>query len=158
MLGFGGDSVIELLSALVVLKHFTGPQLSEQRAARVTAALLFALAAFTVCASALSLTRVWSPPQPTYVGMALLIAAGLFMPWLARRKQALSRATGSSALAADSVQSSVCAWLAWIALAGLAINAVFGVSWADPLAALALCPIVIKEARDAWKQKACQCW
>ncbi len=157
MLGFGGDSAIELLSALVVLLRFTGTHLSEKRAARITAVLLLLLTVFILCASVLSLTKIWATPEPTYLGMALLIAAAAVMPWLARRKRALSRETGSSALAADSVQSSICAWLAGIALAGLVMNAVFGISWADPLAALALTPLVLKEARDAWNEKACHC-
>ncbi len=157
MLGFGGDSGVELLSGLVVLKHFTGKRLSEQRAARMTAVLLFLLAVLILCASVLSLTKIWAAPEPTYAGMALLIAAAAVMPWLAKRKRELSRETGSSALAADSVQSSICGWLAWIALAGLAVNAAFGISWADPVAALALTPIVLREARAAWNEQACHC-
>ena len=157
ILGFGGDSAIELLSAFVVLSRFTGTHLSEQRAAKITAVLLVLLAVFIVCASGLSLTGAWTAPKPSYLGMALLIAAAAVMPWLARRKRDLSRETGSSAMAADSVQSSMCAWLAWVALAGLGINAVFGISWADPAAALALIPIVLKEAGQAWNEKACHC-
>ncbi|HEX5433506.1 MAG TPA: cation transporter, partial [Candidatus Angelobacter sp.] len=76
---------------------------------------------------------------------------------LARRKRQLSVSAGSSALAADAVQSSVCAWLAWIGLAGLVVNAVFGISWADPVAALAITPIIMKEAREAWKEQGCRC-
>lgn len=157
MLAFGGDSAIELLSALVVFIHFTGTRLTERRAARITAFLLYALAAFIASASGLSLMKVLTPPKPTLIGMALLLAAATVMPWLARRKWILSQATRSAALAADAAQSSICAWLAWIGLAGLLLNAVFGLSWADPLAAIAICPLVLKEARDAWNQKACQC-
>lgn len=154
---FGGDSAIELLSGVAVLMRFSGTRLTEHRAARLTAVLLYCLAAFIVCASALSLLKLWNPPQTTYLGMGMLLAAGAVMPWLARRKQQLSAAAGSSALAADAVQSSVCAWLAWIALAGLALNAAFGISWADPLAALAIVPIIIKEAHEAWNERACCC-
>jgi len=158
VLGFGGDSMIELLSALAVLVRFSGKRLSEQRASRIAAVLLYSLGAFIVAASALSMLKLWLPPEPSYLGMALLVSAAAVMPWLARRKRQLSRATGSSALAADAVQSSVCAWLAWIALAGLTLNAAFGISWADPLAALAITPIIMKEAREAWKERGCRCY
>lgn len=157
LLAFGGDSAIELLSALVVIMRFGGSRLTERRAARITALLLFGLAAFIVCASVLSLLKVWSPPEPTYFGIVFLLATATVMPALASRKRQLSRQTGSSALAADAAQSSICAWLAWIALAGLALNAIFGISGADPLAALAITPIVLKEGVDAWNQKACHC-
>lgn len=157
VLAFGGDSAIELLSALVVMLRFSGGRLTERSAARMTALLLFALAAFIVFASVLSLLKIWSTPEPTYFGIAFLLAAATMMPLLARRKRELSRQTGSSALAADAAQSSICAWLAWIALAGLTVNAVWGTHWADPLAALAITPIVLKEGYDAWQEKACHC-
>jgi len=157
VLAFGGDSAIELLSAVIVLTRFSGARLSERRAARLTGILLFCLAFFIVGASLLSFLRLWSTPEPTYIGMALLIAAAVIMPWLARRKHQFSGETGSAALAADAAQSSICAWLAWIALAGLGLNAFLGIHWADPLAALAIAPIVIKEGRDAWNQKMCHC-
>ena len=157
VLAFGGDSAIELLSGMAVLIRFSGTHLTEHRAARLNAVLLYSLAAFIVFASASSLLKLWTPPQPSYLGMGLLLAAAAVMPWLARRKRQLSAATGSSALAADSVQSSVCAWLSWIALAGLALNAAFGISWADPLAALVIVPIIMKEAHEAWNERACCC-
>lgn len=157
ILAFGGDSAIELASALVVLFRFSDSRMAERRAARITAFLLFALAGFIVCASALSLAKVLSPPEPTYAGIALLVAAAAVMPLLAKRKRQLSAETGSSALAADAAQSSICGWLAWIALAGLVLNGVLGIRWADPVAALAITPIVLKEARDAWRGRACNC-
>lgn len=157
VLAFGGDSAIELLSAAIVLTRFSGTRISEHRAARVTAVLLLCLFFFIVAASLLSLLKLWSAPEPTYIGITLLIAAAVIMPWLARRKRRLSAETGSSALAADAAQSSICSWMAWIALAGLALNASLGIHCADPLAALAITPIVLKEARDAWNQKACHC-
>ena len=157
VLAFGGDSAIELLSGMAVLMRFSGTRLTEHRAARLTAVLLYCLATFIIFASALSLLKVWNPPQSSYLGMGMLVAAAAVMPWLARRKRQLSAATDSSALAADSVQSSVCAWLSWIALAGLALNAAFGISWADPLAALVIVPVIIKEAHEAWNQRGCCC-
>lgn len=155
VLAFGGDSAIELLSSTAVLMRFSGTRLTEQRTARLTAVLLYCLAAFIVCASALSLLKLWNPPQPSYLAIAMLLAAAAIMPWMAGRKRQLSASTGSSALAADAAQSSICAWLAWIALVGLALNATFGISWADPLAAVAITPIVVKEGHEAWNERAC---
>lgn len=157
LLAFGGDSAIELLSAVVVLFRFAFTGLSELRAAKTTAVLLFLLAAFIVSISGLSLTGHLPASQPSYLGIALLLAAAAVMPGLARQKRRLARETGSSALAADAVQSAACAWLAWIALAGLLLNSLFKIPWADPAAALGIVPIVIKEGREAWQGKACRC-
>ena len=85
----------------------------------------------------------------------LLIFAAVVMPWLARRKRELSIATGSAALRADAAESSVCGYLALIALAGLATNAVSNVSWADPVAGLALLPLIVREGWEASKGKPC---
>ena len=108
----------------------------EKRAARVAGALLFALAAYVAITSVVSLMG-YSEPKPTLLGMAILVAAAAVMPWLAKEKRRLSGATGSAALRADAAQSALCAYLSLIALAGLAINAIWRVKWADPLAALA---------------------
>jgi divalent metal cation (Fe/Co/Zn/Cd) transporter len=79
----------------------------------------------------------------------------LVMPWLTRQKRRLSVATGSAALRADAAETAVCGYLALIALAGLAINAVWGVTWADPVAALALLPLIVREWWEAMKGKPC---
>ena len=157
LLGFGGDSAIELASAMVVLFRFTGTWLSERRAAKIAALLLFVLAAFIVATSSLSLLGLGPQPTPSYLGILLLLAAAVVMPWLARRKRKLAQETASSALAADAVQSSLCAWMSWIALGGLALNSLFAIPWADHAAALLLTPIILKEGREAWREKACHC-
>jgi divalent metal cation (Fe/Co/Zn/Cd) transporter len=87
--------------------------------------------------------------------MALLILAAVVMPWLAKRKRRLSAATGSSALRADAAESAVCSYLSLIALAGLAVNAIWGVRWADPVAALALLPLIVGEGWEAMKGEPC---
>jgi len=79
------------------------------------------------------------------------------MPWLAAQKQKLSTVTASAALRADAAESAVCGYLALIALAGLVINAVWKVSWADPIAALALLPLIAREGWEASKGKLCHC-
>jgi divalent metal cation (Fe/Co/Zn/Cd) transporter len=155
---FGGDSAIELLSASVVLWRFrAGGGEREALSSRITAVLLVALAVFIAADSVFTLAWAKSKPAPSYLGMCLLVVAAVVMPWLARRKRELSEASGSAALKADSVQSSVCGYLAWIALAGLGLNAAFGISWADPVAALALVPLVVKEAAGAMRGEPCDC-
>ncbi len=157
LLAFGGDSAVELLSAAVVLWRFYSPSrgdLAEHRAARIAGGLLFVLAAFVAFASVLTLLgHVQARPSP--IGIALLILAATVMPWLAKQKRRLSAATGSAALRADAAESAVCGYLALIALAGLVINAIWKVSWADPVAALALLPLILREGREAMKGKPC---
>jgi divalent metal cation (Fe/Co/Zn/Cd) transporter len=79
----------------------------------------------------------------------------MIMPWLAAQKRHLSIATASAALRADAAESAVCGYLALIALVGLAVNAVWKVGWADPVAALALLPLIVREGWEAWKSKPC---
>lgn len=159
LFGFGGDSAVELLSAAVVLWRFYSPSSgdqSEQRAARIAGGLLFVLAALVALACVLTLLgRVEARPSP--IGIVLLILAAVVMPWLAAQKRQLSLATASAALRADAAESAVCGYLALIALAGLVVNAVWKVSWADPVAALALLPLVVREGWEASKGKPCRC-
>lgn len=156
LLSFGGDSAVELLSAAVVLRRFSGRSRqdhAEEQAAKIAGALLFVLAAFVVLASTLSLLGLLAEPRPSWVGIVLLILASLVMPWLSRQKGLLSAATGSAALRADATESAVCGYLAVIALAGLSANAIWKVNWADPLAALALLPFILHEGWEAMRGK-----
>ncbi|PYT71650.1 MAG: cation transporter [Acidobacteria bacterium] len=157
LLGFGGDSAVELLSAAVVLWRFYSPspgERSEQRAARLAGGLLFALAAFVALASILTpLGHVEARSSP--IGIVVLVLAAGVMPWLAKQKRQLSAATSSAALRADAAESAVCGCLALIALAGLAFNAIWGVRWADPVAALLLLPLIVREGWEAMKGKPC---
>ncbi|HWZ44519.1 MAG TPA: cation transporter [Candidatus Saccharimonadales bacterium] len=156
LLGFGMDSGIELGSALVVLLRFNqSARLDEKRAARSTGLLLFALAAFILGSSVLALADPRFRPGPSYLGIGLLLAAGIFMPWLSAQKRSLAAKTNSGSLKADAVQSSMCAYLAWIALGGLAVNAIFKIAWVDPSAALLLLPIILREGWDAMQGKSC---
>jgi divalent metal cation (Fe/Co/Zn/Cd) transporter len=157
LLGFGGDSAVELLSAAVVLWRFYSPSRgdhAEQQAARFAGGLLFVLAAFVALASVLTLLRhVEALPSP--IGIAVLILAALVMPWFAKQKRQLSADTASAALRADAAESAVCGYLALIALAGLVVNAIWRVSWADPVAALLLLPLILREGWQAMKGKPC---
>ena len=159
LLAFGGDSAIELFSAMVVLWRFRATDAQEHaetQAARVAGTLLFALSAFVAITSVVSLLG-YSEPKPTFLGIAILVAAAIIMPWLAKEKRRLSGFTGSAALRADAAQSALCAYLSLIALAGLAINAIWHVKWADPVAALAVLPLIVWEGREAMRGKTCDC-
>ena len=144
LLAFGGDSTIELLSAAVVLWRFQRPEAEEEaerRAARIAGVLLLLLAAYVLAVSALTLLG-YSEPKPSRMGIAILALAAIVMPWLAREKRRLSLVTGSAALRADAAESMLCAYVSIIALVGLATHALFGIGWADPLAALAITPFI----------------
>jgi len=138
LLAFGGDSAIELISAVVVLWRFRATAAHEnveRRAARVAGGLLFALAVYVAVSSALSLLG-YSEPRPAPAGIAILVAALVIMPWLAKEKRRLSAVTGSAVLRADAAQSALCAYLSLIALVGLAVNAIWQVEIRDKVAAL----------------------
>src|SRR2546426_3968596 len=120
LLAFGGDSLIELLSAAVVFWRFRFT-LGEARAARIAGGLLFALAGLVVLTSVLNFLGV-REAQRSLVGIGILLAAAVVMPWLASRKRHLAAVTSSAALRADAAQSALCGYMAWIALAGLLLN------------------------------------
>jgi divalent metal cation (Fe/Co/Zn/Cd) transporter len=159
LLAFGGDSAVELLSATVVLWRFRANLAqgrSERNASRMAGVLLFALTAYVIVVSAMSLLGQ-NAPRPTYVGIVILTAAATVMPWLAKEKRKLSAATGSAALRADAAQSGLCAYLSLIALLGLAVNAVWHIAWADPVAALLVTPLMLWEGKEAMRGQACNC-
>jgi divalent metal cation (Fe/Co/Zn/Cd) transporter len=91
------------------------------------------------------------------LGIIVLIAAAILMPWLAKEKRKLSAAASSAALRADAAQSGLCAYLSLVALAGLLVNAVWHVTWADPVAALAVIPLILWEANKAIRGNPCGC-
>jgi divalent metal cation (Fe/Co/Zn/Cd) transporter len=159
LLAFGGDSAVELISAAVVLWRFqstVSDERAERRASRITGVLLLLLAVYVVLVAGLTLLGL-SEPKPSYMGIVVLALAAAFMPWLAREKRRLSSETGSAALRGDAAESVLCAYLSLIALAGLAANAWFGMKWADPIAALAITPLIAWEARETLKGKPCGC-
>jgi divalent metal cation (Fe/Co/Zn/Cd) transporter len=159
LFAFGGDSAIELLSAAIVLWGFRSQAtqaLTGRSVDRVVGALLLILAAYVVAISTLTLAG-HREPKSTILGIAILIAAAIIMPVLSREKRKLSAATGSAALRADAVQSGTCAYLSAIALVGLAANAVWHVTWADPVAAFAIVPFVVWEGREALQGNSCKC-
>jgi divalent metal cation (Fe/Co/Zn/Cd) transporter len=149
LFAFGGDSLVELLSATAVFWRFRF-ELNEARAARIAGALLFVLAGLVVLTSVLNFLG-YREAQRSPVGIGILLAATFAMPWLAARKRHLAAITSSAALKADAVESALCGYMAWIALAGLAVNAIWSKSWADPAAALGLTPLICLEGWKAMK-------
>jgi len=150
LLGFGGDSAIELFSAIIVLWRFRSKSDSaeaEKLAAHVAGGLLFIVAAFVIVGSGLSLLG-YREPRRSLVGIILLIVAAIGMPWLASQKLKLATQVASASLRADATESVLCGYLSLIALAGLLANLIFHVPWADPIAALALVPLI---AREGWE-------
>ncbi|HZP07258.1 MAG TPA: cation transporter [Terracidiphilus sp.] len=155
LLAFGSDSLIELLSAIVVLLQFL-PRfpLKKTHAERTAAALLFMLAVVVVCIAAF----FWrSPVETSCLGIAVTALALVVMPVLAWLKRRQARMLNNRALAADAMQSATCAYLAAITLAGLGINALWNVSWIDTFAALAAVPVLLIEGRRAWRGEGCGC-
>jgi divalent metal cation (Fe/Co/Zn/Cd) transporter len=155
---FGGDSAVELLSAGIVLWRFRSHahEQAERLAARMTGGLLLVLAVYVVFASVMSLLG-YGETKPSYLGIAVLVVAALLMPLLAREKRRLSALTKSAALRADAAESALCAYLSIIALIGLVVHAVWHIKWADPVTALVITPLILFEAREAMRGKACSC-
>jgi divalent metal cation (Fe/Co/Zn/Cd) transporter len=157
LLAFGSDSLIELLSAVVVLQQWIpGMEISERRTDRAAGVLLFVLA-FAVAAIAVASLVLGLRPETSFAGIGITVAALIAMPVLAVLKRREARRSSNPALAADAVQSAACAYIALTTLAGLALNAALHVAWFDPLAALVAVPILVKEGRAAWRGHACGC-
>ena len=157
MLAFGSDSLVELLSATVVLLQWVpGVSISERKATRAASLLLFVLA-FVVAGTALASLALRMQPETSRAGIGITVAALFAMPVLAWLKRREALRSGNTALAADAAQSATCAYLALIALVGLAVNAFFHIAWFDAVAALVAIPILIQEGRSAWQGQTCGC-
>jgi len=165
LLGFGVDSLIETASAGLVLWRLraearSGPDAArleavEKTTGRWMAVLLVSLATYLIVESVRQLMGFGHEAKPSNVGLALTAMASVMMLALFEVKRRTARALNSGAIRADSVQSLACFWLSVATFVGLAFNAWLGWSWADPVAALVLVPLVLKEARSAWKGSAC---
>jgi divalent metal cation (Fe/Co/Zn/Cd) transporter len=157
LLAFGSDSLVELLSASLVLSQcIPGIGIAERRAGRIAGGLLFLLA-LVVAATAIAALVLRVKPETSLIGMTITVAALIAMPVLAYLKRREARRTNHVALAADAVQSATCAYLAFLTLAGLAVNAVFHIAWIDSAVALLAVPILISEGRSAWRGHTCAC-
>lgn len=155
LLAFGADSLVEMLSATVVLLQFL-PQfpLRKTNADRAAAILLYALAIAVVGIAAFNYK---SPAETSCLGMGVTAAALVAMPVLAALKRRQAKRLNNRALAADATQSATCAYLAAVTLVGLAANALWHIFWIDTVAALAAVPILLIEGRRTWRGEGCGC-
>jgi len=157
LISFGADSIIEVASSSVLLWRLSNPVRGEHReelAHRFVGASFLALAVY-VCMNAAHDLIAHEAPRASYFGIIYAATCVIVMPLLARAKRRASVRVRSNALHADSHQSDICGWLSAILLAGLALNALFGWWWADPIAALAMLPIIIKEGISGLRGEVC---
>jgi divalent metal cation (Fe/Co/Zn/Cd) transporter len=160
LVGFGIDSFVEVTSGSVLLWRMSVDaevhrrELNERRALRIVGACFLLLAAYIAYESALDL---WSlrAPEHSIPGIILACVSLIVMPLLSRAKRKVGRALGSAAMHADAKQTEFCTYLSAILLAGLLLNTLFGLWWADPVAALIMVPIIAKEGIEGFEGKAC---
>lgn len=155
LLGFGLDSGVESLSGLVLIwrinverRTVDRTEDAEAKALKLIGITFFLLAAFVAFESITSLLN-GERPEVSLVGVAITSMSIIVMPLLARRKEKVGTALGSRAVLADSAETWACVYLSVVVLAGLALNAVFGWWWADPLAALGVVVFLVKEGWEA---------
>jgi divalent metal cation (Fe/Co/Zn/Cd) transporter len=162
LVGFGFDSLIELTSGAALLWRMSADADEERRervertSLRIVGGCFLALAAYLVVDSVKTLL-LHEAPEHSPIGIAITAAALVVMPLLARAKRTVGKRLGSAAMLADSKQSKFCVWLSAIVLAGLVLNAAFGMWWADPAAALVMVPIIAREGVEGLQAKACRC-
>ena len=154
LVGFGFDSVIEVSSGAILLWRLLGDEQREKIALRLVGISFLALAAY-VAFDAVKSLWLRDAPDESRIGIALAALSLIIMPILARAKRKVAANLNSRALAADSRQTDICAYLSAILLAGLGLNALFGWWWADPFAALIMTPIIIKEGIEALRGEIC---
>jgi divalent metal cation (Fe/Co/Zn/Cd) transporter len=160
LVGFGIDSFIEVTSGSVLLWRMSVDadverrERNERSALKIVGACFLALSAYITYESA---TDLWSTkaPEHSIPGIILACVSLVVMPLLSRAKRKVGRALGSAAMHADAKQTEFCTYLSAILLAGLLLNALFGLWWADPVAALIMVPIIAKEGIEGLQGKAC---
>ncbi|MFG6201410.1 cation transporter [Nonomuraea sp. JJY05] len=156
LIGFGLDSVVEVASAAAVAWQFsaTDHERRERAALRVIAISFFALAAYVTFDAVLALFGAGEAEHST-PGLILAALSLLVMPFLSYAQRRAGRELGSASAVADSKQTLLCTYLSAVLLVGLALNSLFGWSWADPIAALVIAAVAVKEGREAWRGDAC---
>ncbi|WP_051570964.1 cation transporter [Cryptosporangium arvum] len=156
LIGFGLDSIIEVSSAAAVAWQFTGrdPEAREKVALRIIAVSFFALAAYVAVESVRALIGGARAEHST-VGLVLAALSLVIMPVLSAAQRRAGRELGSASAVADSRQTLLCTYLSGVLLVGLAVNSLLGWWWADPVAALVIAAVAVKEGREAWRGDAC---
>jgi divalent metal cation (Fe/Co/Zn/Cd) transporter len=158
LVGFGADSLVESLAAVVVLWRFAaaraGSERAERRAQQLIAGSFYVLAAYVAVESVRTLAA-GDEPAVSWVGIGLAAVTAIAMPALAIAKQRVGARLGSSATASEGRQNMVCAYLSVALLVGLGGNALLGAWWLDPVAAVVVAAVAAKEGRDAWRGESC---
>ena len=156
LIGFGLDSVIEVASAAAVAWQFAGrdPEKREKTALRIIAVSFFALAAYVSVESVRALLGHDGAGHST-AGIVLAAVSLAVMPVLSYAQRRAGRELASRTAVADSRQTLLCTYLSAVLLVGLAVNSLFGWSWADPIAALVIAAVAVKEGREAWRGDTC---
>jgi divalent metal cation (Fe/Co/Zn/Cd) transporter len=159
---FGIDSLIELISAAVLIWRLTVElhrgqlfgEKAEKTASRIGGALLFALAAYVAGSAG---WRLWMQQGAEFSlpGLIVSVLAIPIMYLLSRRKLQVARALGSRALRADAVESITCGWLALVVVTALVAQLLVGAWWLDAVASLAIVWFLIREGREAWEGEGC---
>lgn len=158
LLGFGIDSVIEGVASLVIVWRFSGGRLhsdvAEGRAQKLVAVQFFLLAPY-VSFEAIQALVLGEHPDVSALGMALTASSVIVMPALGRAKQRLAETLGSTATRGEGTQNLLCAYLAGAVFVGLAGNALVGWWWLDPLAALLIAAVAVREGLETWRGEGC---
>jgi len=160
LLGFGIDSAIEGLASVIVIWRFTGPRRlsdhAELRAQKAVAVSFFLLAPY-IAQEAIRALIAGTHPSTSWVGIGLSVSSIVVMPLLGRAKQRIGERLGSGATAGEGAQNLLCAYMAAGVLVGLGANAAFGWWWLDPVIALVISAIAVREGREAWAGEGCAC-
>ncbi|MEV4179560.1 cation transporter [Nonomuraea sp. NPDC049709] len=156
LIGFGLDSIVEVASAAAVAWQFSAAdhERREKTALRVIAISFFALAAYVTFDAVRALLGA-GEAEPSTPGLILAALSLVVMPFLSYAQRRAGRELGSASAVADSKQTLLCTYLSAVLLVGLALNSLFGWSWADPIAALVIAAVAVKEGREAWRGDAC---
>ncbi|TDN44384.1 cation efflux family protein [Curtobacterium flaccumfaciens] len=156
LIGFGLDSIVEVLSAAAVAWQFAGPdpEARERVALKVIAVSFFGLALYVTIDAILSLTGLRSPEHST-VGIILTAVSLLVMPGLSLFERRTGKELGSASAVADSKQTLICSYLSAAVLIGLLLNTLFGWAWADAVAGLVIVVFAVREGLEAWRGEAC---
>jgi divalent metal cation (Fe/Co/Zn/Cd) transporter len=158
LIAFGADSLVEALAGVVVLWLFTGNRsashAAERRAQQLIAVSFFVLAAY-IGVEALRTLFSADQPEASWVGIGLAAVTAPTMPALAIAKRRVGQRLGSSATVSEGAQSMLCAYLSVALLIGLGANALLGWWWADPITALVIAAVAVREGRDSWRGEAC---
>jgi divalent metal cation (Fe/Co/Zn/Cd) transporter len=156
LVGFGLDSFVEVSSALVVIWQFRSavPADRERLALRLIAVSFFALAAWISVDAVRSLLGT-GEAQTSPAGIGIAALSVIVMPVLVWAKRRTGRELGSATVVADSMQTMLCTYLSAIVLVGLLLNATLGWHWADPVAALVIAAVAVREGVAAWRGEQC---